>query len=49
MPMTTPTRTIYTYSDVLRWCAQIAEGLLFMHSARPMILHRDMKTETSYS
>ena len=43
--MISPSRTVYTYADALRWSTQIAEGLLFMHSAQPMVLHRDMKTE----
>ena len=36
---------LYTYSDALRWSAQMAEGLVYLHSRRPMIIHRDLKLD----
>lgn len=34
---------MYTYSQGLQWCIQIADGLAFLHSQRPLIIHRDIK------
>lgn len=34
---------MYTYSQGLQWCTQIADGLAFLHSQRPLIIHRDIK------
>lgn len=28
---------VYTYKDALRWCIDIAEGLNYLHTARPMV------------
>ena len=30
---------------ICRWSIQIAEALAYLHSANPMIIHRDMKPE----
>ena len=38
-------QVIYTYEDALRWSIQIAEGLAYLHSCRPQIIHRDLKLD----
>lgn len=36
-------RTVYTYSDAVRWCGQVAAGVAYLHSRQPMVLHRDLR------
>lgn len=38
-------QVIYTYGDALRWAIQIAEGLVYLHSCHPQIIHRDLKLD----
>ena len=38
-------QVVYTYSDALRWSTQIAEGLAYLHSCQPQIIHRDLKLD----
>jgi serine/threonine protein kinase len=36
---------VYTYSQGLQWCAQVADGLAFLHAQSPRIIHRDVKLD----
>lgn len=36
---------VYTYANALRWCIQLSEGLAYLHSQRPLIIHRDLKLD----
>ncbi len=36
---------MYTYADALRWATQVAEGLAYLHSCHPQIIHRDLKLD----
>jgi Protein tyrosine and serine/threonine kinase len=38
-------QVVYTYSQGLQWCAQIADGLAFLHAQSPRIIHRDVKLD----
>ena len=39
------TQALYTYGDGLRWAIQISEGLAYLHSLNPTIIHRDLKLD----
>jgi len=36
---------VYNYTDALRWCQQVAEGMAYLHSCQPQVIHRDLKLE----
>lgn len=38
-------QALYTYADARRWCLQLAEGVAYLHSRRPLIIHRDLKLD----
>ena len=38
-------QVVYTYSQGLQWCAQVADGLAFLHAQSPRIIHRDVKLD----
>ena len=38
-------QVLYTYASALRWCHQISAGLAYLHSQRPMVIHRDLKLD----
>ena len=40
-----PVATNYTWLDAFRWLHQIAAALKYLHSLRPMVVHRDLKLE----
>ena len=40
-----PVHASYTWTDALRWLQQIAAALKYLHSLRPMVVHRDLKLE----
>ncbi len=40
-----PVEGLYTWVDALRWLQQIAAALKYLHSSRPMVVHRDLKLE----
>ena len=40
-----PVHAMYTWIDALRWLQQIAASLKYLHSLRPMVVHRDLKLE----
>ena len=42
---TTPIEAPYTWLDAFRWLQQIATALAYLHSLRPMVVHRDLKLE----
>mmetsp|Transcript_5088 Transcript_5088/g.16614 ORF Transcript_5088/g.16614 Transcript_5088/m.16614 type:complete len:414 (+) Transcript_5088:190-1431(+) len=41
----TPGKVLYTRADALRWAIQMAKGLKYLHEAKPMVIHRDLKLE----
>lgn len=43
--MTTNKKFLYTQADALRWCINIAKALHYLHSAKPKVIHRDLKLE----
>ncbi|KAF5827937.1 kinase-like domain-containing protein [Dunaliella salina] len=43
--MLSPNRTVYTDQQALQWSLQVAEALAYLHSAVPMVIHRDLKLE----
>ena len=38
-------QVVYTYADALRWAIQMAEGLVYLHTRHPFIIHRDLKLD----
>lgn len=38
-------QVVYSFTDALRWMIQLAEGLAYLHSHKPLIIHRDLKLE----
>ena len=40
-----PVTATYTWLDAFRWLHQIATALKYLHSLRPMVVHRDLKLE----
>ncbi len=41
----TALQVVYTYADALRWSIQMAEGLVYLHTRHPLIIHRDLKLD----
>ena len=41
----TARQVVYTYADALRWSIQMAEGLVYLHTRHPLIIHRDLKLD----
>jgi serine/threonine protein kinase len=37
--------SLYTLRDAVQWCCQIAEGLAYLHSVQPIVVHRDLKLD----
>lgn len=37
--------SLYTLREAVQWCQQIAEGLAYLHSAQPIVVHRDLKLD----
>jgi serine/threonine protein kinase len=38
-------KKLYSKLDALRWMIQIAKALKYMHSAKPKVIHRDLKLD----
>jgi serine/threonine protein kinase len=38
-------KPLYTFQDAMRWTLNIAEAIAFMHSLRPIVIHRDLKCD----
>ncbi|KXZ49131.1 hypothetical protein GPECTOR_23g6 [Gonium pectorale] len=38
-------RHIYSFDDAFRWAVHVAEGLEYLHTSRPVVIHRDLKLE----
>jgi serine/threonine protein kinase len=43
--MMNPFKKIYSDAEALCWCIQIAAALTYMHSAKPKVIHRDLKLD----
>lgn len=43
--MVQPMKKLYSAQDALRWSIQIAQALSYLHTARPKVIHRDMKLD----
>ena len=43
--MITPRKSLYSASDALRWCLQVAKALAYLHAASPKVIHRDLKLD----
>lgn len=43
--MATARGKVYTNSQAVKWCIQIAKGLRYLHKAKPKLIHRDLKME----
>ena len=43
--MITPHRPLYTNADALRWCLGLAKALNYLHTAKPKVIHRDLKLD----
>lgn len=37
--------SLYSLKDALQWCLQIAQGLQYLHSVQPIVVHRDLKLD----
>lgn len=40
-----PFKKLYSDADALRWCMQLASALNYLHSAKPLVVHRDLKLD----
>ena len=40
-----PDDRLYTHADALRWAVQLSRALTYLHSARPKVIHRDLKLD----
>ena len=38
-------RLVYTYADACAWAEEVADGLAYLHSYNPQIIHRDVKLD----
>lgn len=36
---------MYRYAIGMRWCIQLSQGLAYLHSQQPLIIHRDLKLD----
>jgi serine/threonine protein kinase len=43
--MCCPRKKLYCNADALRWCIDLAEALLYLHTRMPKIIHRDLKLD----
>ncbi|GLI70140.1 hypothetical protein VaNZ11_014949 [Volvox africanus] len=43
--MLRPQKQLYSNATALRWMAQVASALSYMHTSRPKVLHRDIKLD----
>lgn len=43
--MTMVGHTLYTEADALRWSLEIARALQYLHTAKPKVIHRDLKLD----
>jgi serine/threonine protein kinase len=37
--------TVYNNASALAWMRHVAEGLRYLHNAKPQVVHRDLKLE----
>lgn len=45
LQMIDPYAKLYSDADALRWSIQIASAVAYMHTAKPMVVHRDLKLD----
>ena len=38
-------QAVYSWAQGAEWCAQVADGLAFLHAQQPLIIHRDVKLD----
>ena len=43
--MTGSGKVIYTQADALRWSLELAKALRYLHTAKPKVIHRDLKLD----
>ncbi len=43
--MADPERLTYSFADALAWVEEVADGLAYLHSYNPQIIHRDVKLD----
>ncbi len=43
--MLMPHKSLFTLVTALKWCINMADALVYLHSSQPKVIHRDLKLE----